>query len=745
MRFSTKGIRFTLKMKLRTKMMLLVAIVFAGFALSTLMGVYILTEVKVGGKLYKNIKNNEDLLERVALLKSDLNEVRAEELNLIDETDNDRMATVLSGLKRLDDDINEKFSRIVQLADTEEKKVAIADAEATFNDFFTSLTEELVPAVKNGERGAARALAMGAQTKRYERFIEQVGSLVDMVKMENDELEANAATIIRKKIISSAVIIGAIFLAILVSALIITRTIINPIRKGVAFAQSVAKGDLSETLEVKNADEIGDLTLSLNSMVGGLTQVVGQVNRSATELNHVSDNISTAAKQVFSAAQMQAEDVNTTSAAMTQINTSLKGVAQGMDNLSVSASDSSSSVLEMAASVEEVAINAENLADSVEKVSSSICEMAASIKQVGDSVDILKDASTTTASSVMEMDGSIKQVEINAAETAEISDELRRDAETGKRAVEATIIGINEIRRSSGITFDVVNNLSSRAEDIGKILSVIDEVTEQTSLLALNAAIIAAQAGEHGKGFAVVADEIKELAERTSSSTREIAQVIRGVQDETHRAVEAMNHAEKSIVDGELLSQKSGEALGKVLAGAEKATLRMGEIARATAEQSRGSQMIRDAMHKVSEMVEQIANATREQGEGSAQIMVAVERMKELTFQVKTSTREQSQLGSFIAKSTENITSMIQRINAACDEQSRGSEQIVVAVENIQRSTKINLHATKVMNDSVTSLFRQVGILQKEMSVFTIVDSTYAPAANSTENEGTLRAVAEAV
>jgi len=111
------------------------------------------------------------------------------------------------------------------------------------------------------------------------------------------------------------------------------------------------------------------------------------------------------------------------------------------------------------------------------------------------------------------------------------------------------------IRNSSRITAEVIETLSLRANDIGAILSVIDEVAEQTSLLALNAAIIAAQAGDHGKGFAVVADEIRELAERTSSSTREIATVVNGVQEETRRAVDAISLAEASITEGVRLSQ----------------------------------------------------------------------------------------------------------------------------------------------------------------------------------------------
>jgi methyl-accepting chemotaxis protein len=320
----------------------------------------------------------------------------------------------------------------------------------------------------------------------------------------------------------------------------------------------------------------------------------------------------------------------------------------------------------------------------------------------------------------MEMDSSIRQVEKNAMDTAAISEEVRKDAETGKEAVVATISGIREIKRSSGITYEVINTLSERAGEIGTILSVIDEVAEQTNLLALNAAIIAAQAGERGKGFAVVADEIKELAERTSSSTREIDQVIKGVQNETARAVEAINLAEESIADGELLSQKSGEALTKIVSGVEKASAQMDEIARTTIEQARGSEMIRNAMEQVLEMVTQIAMATREQGLGGELIMAAVEKMKELTAQVSSSTREQSKVGNFIANSTENITGMIEHIKRACDEQGRGSEQIVISIEDIKQSTETNLEATNVMKDAVMNLFQQIEIMQKEIGAFRI-------------------------
>jgi methyl-accepting chemotaxis protein len=330
------------------------------------------------------------------------------------------------------------------------------------------------------------------------------------------------------------------------------------------------------------------------------------------------------------------------------------------------------------------------------------------------------DASSTTASSVIEMDKAIKQVEKHASFTAGITDAVRQDAEIGNETVEATITGIGEIRRSARITSAVIDSLSRRVLDIGAILAVIDDVAKQTSLLALNAAIIAAQAGERGKGFGVVAGEIKQLAERTTRSTKEIAQVITGVQDETRRAVEAMNEAEKSIADGEELSAKAGASLKKIVAEAQRASDQMAEIARATMEQSRGSQSISDAMAQISELVGQFAKASHEQAQGSELITMAVDRMKDLSLQVLNSTREQNNVGNVIAHSTSNITGMIQQIKLASDEQSRGSDQIVMAVENIRQSAQVNLDTTAVMNEAATSLASQVHVLRQEMQSFQV-------------------------
>ena len=476
--------------------------------------------------------------------------------------------------------------------------------------------------------------------------------------------------------------------------------------------------DLSQPLRIDTHDEIGELGVEFNAMTKKLSEMVHQVNSSSTELSRVSASLLQVSGTIMGAAEQQSTSIHETSSAITQINSSIKGVAHGVESLSQSASDSSSSILEMAASVEEVALSTESLAQSVDEVGSAIIEMAASIRQVGENADILMEAANINSTSIMEMDSSIKEVEKNALNTVTISEAVRKDAEIGKRAVDSTILGINAIKSSSRITSEVIATLSKRAGDIEAMLSVIDDVAAQTNLLALNAAIIAAQAGEHGKGFAVVAGEIKQLAERTSSSTRKISEVVNGVLDETGRAVAAIGLAEQNIAEGEALSRKSGAALEKIVNGVQMATDQVNSIARATAEQAKGSKMIRDATEQVTAMVRQIAISTREQGEGSSLVLTAVERMKAMTDQVKTSIRQQSNVGSFIARSTQDITDMIRRIKSACDEQSRGSEQILPAVDSIKVAAESNLGALKVLGDTMANLATETGALQNEIGRF---------------------------
>lgn len=476
-----------------------------------------------------------------------------------------------------------------------------------------------------------------------------------------------------------------------------------------------ADGDLTPRVPTE-ADEIGQLGSNLNTMLSKLGEFAVRVNASLTELRNISLNTTGAANQLVSAAETQSAAVKETGTAITGISASIESLSHEIDTLAQSAVQNAGAISTMSRSVDAVGRNVDVQARAIDEVSTSIVQVAAAVKQIAGSVNSLMGAATATATSVAEMDASIKQVEKNAQGATGITETVRGDALVGQQTVAATILGIGEIRNSTQLTFDAIGNLSRRVKAIGNILLVIDELAEQTNLLALNSAIIAAQAGEHGKGFAVVADQIKGLATRTRNSTQEISDLITGIQKENEQAVSAIKITEKRVEDGVLLSQKSGEALQKIVGGMEVALQQVHDIARTTVEQAKGSQQIRKAMELMSDMVAQIAKSTREQGATSELIISAVDKMKDLTDSVRSSSQEQRSLGVEIADSTRNMSDIIKRIELLRNDQAQRSSRISRAVHEMDSATNADLAVVRIMEEGVEILSRQIELLQAEMA-----------------------------
>lgn len=711
-------------MRLRTKLLLLMALLAAGFLIVALTMFQTIVRISPAGVGSSATRHVQEALQSAIRQKADLAAYRSELIiratgNGFSGT-NEKPAALTALLGPEPADGSPAAAAAISTQSTE----ALNRTRQNWQALKSTLRTVIIPALADKNPEQTRTIVADHLAGDWRTTAAELDRAIESLQADVTAAQVREATYTRKTTVAGFAVSAGIVLLLLLLIWSAGTSLLRPLESGSQFALAVVREkNLSTRLALERSDEMGDLATGLDGMVALLQDMVLRVDSSAKELARIARSIADASRQVFSGADHTNDRVGETLSAIVEINASIKEVSHGIDGLAQSASENSSSVLEMAASIEEVALNVENLAQSVDDVSSSIIQMAAAIKHISDSVNGLIDSATVTASSVVQMDSSIRQVERSALDTATISEAVRLDAESGKASVEATISGMQEIKRSSHITHEVIVSLSEKARDIGTILSVINEVAEQTNLLALNAAIIAAQAGEQGKGFAVVADEIKELADRTSSSTREIEELIKGVQEETGRAVDAINLAEKNIADGELLSKESGQALGKIVSGVEQASEQVGEIARAAAEQARGSQMIREAMEQVTDMVMQIANATQQQSKGSELIMTAVERMKVLTSQVRSSTREQSKVGTLIAGSTESITGMISQIKRACDEQSRGSEQIVAAVEDIQKSTHEDLRAAGSMETAVTGLSRQVDTLKHEISGFTLKET----------------------
>ena len=515
--------------------------------------------------------------------------------------------------------------------------------------------------------------------------------------------------------ILSAFIVDALLIAI-VMATMAARGLVKRIKVLAGAFNRGAEGDLTVRVDMGAEDELSGLGQNFNGMLEKLAGMVTGVTAAIHELRRIASRNDEASGRVMEAAKIQADGLAETSSSIDEINRSAAEVGTGVETLARASSENRAAIGEMTGSIIEVRRNVEAQSGVIEDVSSSIIEIVAVVEETNRNVAGLKESAVATSSSVAEMDVSIQHVEKNTRETVAAAVEVREDARHGQEAVEATIHGIGEIRTSSGTTFGSISRLSDRVAAIGKIVSVIDELTEQTNLLALNSAIIAAQAGEHGKGFAIVSEEIKELANRTKRSTREIDGLIQGIREETDQAVAAIRTTEDRVADGEQLSRRSGEALNRIVTGVQVVTDQINEIARATAVQSTGSRNIHGAMGNVSDRVGQIVLSCQEQAATSRAIMSAVVLMKDLTSRVLASTSRQENVGTGIAESTAEMSDVVERIRKTSLDQADSCRRMTDSVRRVSGSSDSSLDAARSMEAAVESLTTQIELLQQEIA-----------------------------
>jgi methyl-accepting chemotaxis protein len=260
-------------------------------------------------------------------------------------------------------------------------------------------------------------------------------------------------------------------------------------------------------------------------------------------------------------------------------------------------------------------------------VSTSANAILVSSEQMANGATQQDQEITNTSSAVEELTVSMKQVSNNAEASAEAARRALDAAEQGNRSVRDTLEGMQRIRASVQATAKKIKTLGDRSLEISEIINVINDITEQTNLLALNAAIEAARAGEAGRGFAVVADEVRKLAEHSRTATKDIAALIKAIQAETNEAVVVMEEGTKEVEVGARLADQAGKALDAISSVVRQSAELVQEISLASKQQVRGTEGVANAMQIIS-------NITRQTSTGARQTARTVEQMVKLSEQL---------------------------------------------------------------------------------------------------------------
>ncbi|HDH04544.1 MAG TPA: methyl-accepting chemotaxis protein [Nitrospirae bacterium] len=263
-------------------------------------------------------------------------------------------------------------------------------------------------------------------------------------------------------------------------------------------------------------------------------------------------------------------------------------------------------------------------------VAASASQLSGASGNISENAQNQSEKTTQAASSMEELNASFLDVAKNTANAADYAKETSGLAVKGGEVVAVTIDGMSRISRSVNESADTVGALGKRSEQIGDIIKVINDIAGQTNLLALNAAIEAARAGEQGRGFAVVADEVRKLAERTTSATNEIEDMIKGIQEDTGRAVESMQAGTKEVEEGVNSANQAGDALKQIVESVQNVTDMIQQIATAAEEQSSTGEEVAINLESVADLTKQTADAVQMSSESTRNLDVLARELQEL-------------------------------------------------------------------------------------------------------------------
>lgn len=487
---------------------------------------------------------------------------------------------------------------------------------------------------------------------------------------------------------------------------------------------SLAKEQVCEACRVYQGaagDEFSTIGEAFNNMMAGLVNLLQLVTRASTEVMNASRSLLSLSEDLRQGSDQQSRSVDEVTASIEEMNSTIKNVAENVDGYYNSAEESNTSLLEMTASIEEVAGSADTLTGIVEKTSGLLDELTVSIREVAAHSGGLSEQVDQSSSALLEINSSVGEVAESARESSHmasfVTEKLQQKGET---AVKKTSEAIQEVREIVIDAANVIQDLGDRSSNIGSILQVIDEVSDQTRLLSLNAAILAAQSGAQGKAFSVVAEEIRALSDRTSSSTQEITQLLSSIPLEVEKVTHAISKGTEKVDEGITLIGEVQEAISEVADAAQRSAEASDLIMNATSEQASGIMQASQLEQNISVMSKEIAEATKYQADSCERIMESADQMKSLALLVKRATDEQVSGTKLISHASGESMKMAKSITDATREEAHGSELIVKSIEAVSVATSRNMEVFAQLGEMVSSLTEHSQLLQEEMARFKV-------------------------
>jgi methyl-accepting chemotaxis protein len=470
---------------------------------------------------------------------------------------------------------------------------------------------------------------------------------------------------------------GGVALAGLVLFWVLTKLVIGrPISRLVRTSKALADGNVEQEINLKSNDEIGALAEAYSGVVDYMKSMADATARLAdgdmtvrVKPRSDDDVLGNAFVQLVS---KQRELIGRTKAAAAS-------VSQASIQLTKAAEQTAQTTQQIASTIQQVARGASEQASSLQQTAGGMEQLSKSIDQIAEGAQEQSSGVDEATGIVRKVTEAITNVSGNAQAGAEAWKVTSSSAADGARMTHETAEGMRRIKKAMDVVSSRVTDLGERSGEIGRIVATIDDIAAQTNLLALNAAIEAARAGEQGRGFAVVADEVRKLAERSSVATREIASIVGGIQSGVREAVSAMQLGSKEVEAGNKLASDAGGALDNILERSQRVGMQVEQILQAAHQLDSLSSGMVEAIDRINRIVEQNAAATEE-----------------------------------MTASSEAVSKLIESSAGVAEENSAASEQVSASVEEMSAQVEEALAASQSLADMSDAMERAVAVFRLE-------------------------------